>query len=233
MNKPIVLTEFPKSGGSWIATMIGDALEIPKRDINVRTGFDLFEINQHPWYKGVEELDFPTQSVIKSHELPDSTLIDFDATFIHLVRDGRDVVVSKWFFEKEFCVKNGITSSFNRNFDEYVKDVAQDWTTYILAWAKKGVLTVRYEDFLSEPVNVLGDLLKQVTGYDLQKSFLEEIVYKNSKEKFSESLSKTFRSNTFVRKGISGDWQNHFSKKNIESFNSVARNAMSLLGYDS
>jgi len=212
--------------------MIGDALEIPKRDIYVTPGFDSFEIAKHPWYMETENLNFPVQSVIKSHELPDSPLIDFVATYIHLVRDGRDVVVSKWFFEKDFCIKNGITSSFDKNFDDYVEEVAQDWTKYVLAWANKDVLTVCYEDFLSEPEKTLGGLLKQVSGLDIQESVLKEVVSKHTKKNFSESLSKTFKHNTFVRKGVAGDWKNHFSKKNIESFNYVAGDAMSLLGYE-
>lgn len=232
MNKPIILTEYPKSGGSWIVSMIGDALEIPKRDIYVRPGFDLFEIAKHPWYTETNKLDFPARSVIKSHELPDSPLIDFAATYIHLVRDGRDVVVSKWFFDKEFCVKNGITTSFDKNFDDYVAEVAKEWAKYIFSWAAKGFVTVHYENFLADPEKTLGVLLKQVLGFDIQKSVLEEAVSKHTKKKFSDALSKTFKHNTFVRKGVSGDWKNHFSKKNIESFNSVAKDAMSLLGYE-
>lgn len=232
MNKPIILTEYPKSGGSWIVSMVGDALEIPKRDIYVRPGFDLFEISKHPWYLGVENFDFPIKSIIKSHELPNTSLIDFDATYIHLVRDGRDVVVSKWFFDKDFCVKNGITSFFDKNFDEYVEEVAQDWAKYVLNWESKDVLTVYYEDFLSEPVKSLDVLLKQVSGFDCQESVLKEVVSKHTKKNFSESMIKVFKHNTFVRKGISGDWKNHFSKKNIESFNAIARDAMLLSGYE-
>ena len=231
MNKPIILTEYPKSGGSWIVSMIGDALDIPKRDIYVRPGFDLFEIAKHPWYVGAESLNFPSKSIIKSHELPDSSLIDFTATYIHLVRDGRDVIVSKWFFDKDFCVNNHITSSFNKSFDDYVEEIAQEWTKYILTWANKDVLTFHYEDFLFEPEKLLSGLLRQVYGYDIQKTILQEAVYKNTKENFSDSLNKTFKHNTFVRKAISGDWKNYFSKKNIDSFNNVASEAMSLLGY--
>ncbi len=29
----IVVTEYPKSGGNWVVNMLGDVLQIPKRDI--------------------------------------------------------------------------------------------------------------------------------------------------------------------------------------------------------
>lgn len=232
IEKPIVLTEFPKSGGSWIVSLLGEVLKIPRRDIYVRPGFDLFEITKHPWYKNGTVLDFPTQSVIKSHELPESSLIDFDATYLHLVRDGRDVIVSKWFFDKEFCVKNGITASFSENFDEYVAKTAREWSRYISAWSGQPAATVRYELFLSNPIQCLRDTLNMVTDHYFSDQELETAVSKFTKEKFGAMLGETFQHNTFVRKGISGDWRNYFSSKNIEDFKENAGDALLSLGYE-
>jgi hypothetical protein len=231
MNKPIIVTEYPKSGGSWITSMIGEALGLFKRDIYMRSGFNLFDTTDHPWYQNRAALDFPKASVIKSHELPDSKLIDFDATFVHLVRDGRDVIVSRWFFDKDFMVKNGIVSSFDRKFDDYVEEKAIEWTRYVTTWSNFGVSTIRYEDFLSEPHSALGNAVKKISGVNMPSSILKHSISVNTKQKFSESLSKTFQHNTFVRKGIAGDWRNHFSQRNVECFNSVAKEAMSLFGY--
>jgi len=164
IDKPIVVTEFPKSGGSWVTSMLGDVLGVPQRDIYVNPGFDLFDIKKHPWYAGSNDLDFPRCSVIKSHEFPRSGLIDFDAKYVHLVRDGRDVVVSKWHFEKYFCVNNGITTSFDIDFDVYVKKTAAEWANYVEAWRASSVLLVRYEDFLQEPAECLGRLIKSLIG---------------------------------------------------------------------
>jgi Sulfotransferase domain len=204
MIKPIILTEYPKSGGSWITSMIGGALGLFKRDIYMRPGFNLFDTTKHPWYQNGAALDFPKASVIKSHELPNSELIDFDATFVHLVRDGRDVIVSRWFFDKDFMVKNGIVSSFDKKFDDYVEEKAIEWASYVTAWSNLGFLTIRYEDFLSEPHPALGKTIKQISGVDMPSSILKHAISVNTREKFSESLSKTFQHNTFVRKGIAG-----------------------------
>ncbi|WP_233862478.1 sulfotransferase domain-containing protein [Paraburkholderia adhaesiva] len=231
MEMPIVLTEYPKSGGSWITSLIGDALNVPKRDIYVRPGFDLFDTSDHPWYKNGAAHDFPTQSVVKSHELPDSKLIDFEAKYLHLVRDGRDVIVSRWFFDKDFLVKNGITASFDKNFDDYVEEKAIEWSRYVLAWASTSTLTIRYEDFLADPETALGSVVQKISGTTLSPGLLADVVGMHTKEKFARSLSNTFKHNTFVRKGISGDWKNHFSRRNSDSFASIAHDAMSLLGY--
>ena len=230
-GKPIILTEYPKSGGSWIVSMIGDVLQMPQRDIYIRPGFDLFDIKKHPWYVN-NNLDFPKNSVIKSHELPNSNLIKFDADYIHLVRDGRDVVVSKWFFEKEFCVRNDIMPLLHENFDDYVKRNACEWSNYINNWSRQLVLTIFYEDFLMAPVDSLEKALNAIGYQGFSRKSLENTVSKFTKDRFSALLDNTFKHNTFVRKGVSGDWRNYFSEKTVMDFKIAAGEALLSLGYE-
>lgn len=232
LEKPLVISEFPKSGGSWIVSMLADCLGVAGRDIYMRPGFSLFDWRKHPWYVNSKELDFPEQSVIKSHELPDSLAFDFDATQVHLVRDGRDVIVSKFFFDTEFCVKNGIFEESRVNFDDYVRQTACEWARYVEAWSREEkVITVRYEDFLCEPAQTLAALLLRLYGWAPPLATLTETVAKFTKERFSASLSDAFKHNTFVRKGVSGDWVNYFSKENCDAYKAAAGSAHRLLGY--
>lgn len=212
--------------------MLGDFLELPRRGIQVKPGFKLFNISEHPWYKDAEGLDIPPVAVIKSHELPESELIKIDAIQIHLVRDGRDVIISKWFFEKDFCVQNKIIPSFNKDFDSYVTQTAREWENFILAWDQIAPITIYYERFLSDPVKELSSLIFTVTGHqpDIQK--VEATCQKFTKEKFSASLDTTFEHNSFVRKGIAGDWKNHFSDQNIIDFKQIAGQTLIRLGYE-
>ena len=223
IEKPIILSEFPKSGGSWIVSLLGDALQIPKRDIYVRPGFDLFELSKHPWYKDAANLDFPAESVIKSHELPGSNLIDFDAAYIHLVRDGRDVIVSKWFFDRDFCIQNGITSSFQEEFDEYVEKTARDWSNYVATWAEQSVATINYEGFsffLSDPVQNLGRVLKTCMGYpNFSQQELEITVSKFTKDKFAASLDALFNITPSSEKGFQGIGKIIFLKRILRHSN--------------
>jgi len=84
----IVVVEFPKSGGTWLTSLLGDALGWPKRDIYVDEHYTAFDVRKHPWYRGAQRLDLPQKCVIKSREEPGSPLHDFPARFVHLVRDG-------------------------------------------------------------------------------------------------------------------------------------------------
>jgi len=213
--------------------MLGEALAVPCRDIYMQPGFSLFDFEKHPWYKDAASLEIPRKCVIKSHELPDSEAIDSDATMIHLVRDGRDVIVSKFFYETEFCVKNGITAAVEFDFDEYVERTALEWSHYVSSWsAVDNLVTIRYEDFVLDPARALGELLTKQFGVSLDPERLVAVANKFTKAKFAASLDAAFAHNTFVRKGVAGDWVNHFSDKNRDTYQAVAGRAHATLGYE-
>jgi hypothetical protein len=232
VSLPVVVSEYPKSGGSWIVSMLGEALRLPCRDIYVQPGFDLFEIGKHPWYRDAQVLDIPELCVIKSHEMSGSAAIAFPALEVHLVRDGRDVAVSKYFFERDFCVRNGITKSFDKSFDSFVEQSAKEWADYVLAWhARPEAIAVSYEAFVSDSAFQLCGLFQRITGATLERELSDRIVEKYSLSNFSASLSPAFKHNTFVRKGVIGDWKNHFSDHNREAFESIAGEALRKFGY--
>jgi Sulfotransferase domain len=227
----IVVTEHPKSGGTWVVSMLGDALSLPKRDIYVRDGFDWFDVRAHPWYAGATALGLTDSCVIKSHELPDSPLTPFPARFLHLVRDGRDVMVSKYFYDKDFCVANGLSASFDVPLDEYVPKVAAEWRDYVRAWLDHGTSLCRYEDFLADPGGTLRGLLAD-SAPPVTERAIEHAVEVNSRENLRRALDRTFRHNTFVRRGVAGDWREHLDQGQRNAFKDVAGDLLVRLGYE-
>lgn len=210
--------------------MIGDALALPKRDIYVTEEHRSYNVSEHPWYAGAPDVSFPEECVIKSHELPDSPLHRFPMRLVHLVRDGRDVVVSKYFWERDFCVKNGLLPKFEEAFDDYVPRVAAEWNRFVLAWLKAGAPLMRYEEFLASPIAAAQRLLSLV-GMHASEAALQNAVAENTKDKVHASLAKAFAHNTFVRKAVAGDWRNHFEERHIVAFEQAADEAMRRLGY--
>lgn len=227
----IVVAEYPKSGGSWLVNLLADALALPKRDIYVKTGFSLFDVLKHPWYEDSQSLELTESCVIKSHEFPDSKLLDFPAKTVHLVRDGRDAIVSKYFFEKDFCVQNGFIKDFNITFDDYVEKTSAEWSNYVEAWMARDVITCRYEDLLRNPMHPLKNILESF-GVCVSTERIHESIMANTKEKMRKALDKTFKYNTFVRKGIVGDWKEHFSDYNKDAFKKQAGDVLIRLGYE-
>lgn len=228
----IVVTEYPKSGGTWLVSMLGSACGMPCRDIYVSKNYQAFEVRRHPWYLNIQDgLDLPRRCVIKSHELPGSQLTNFDARFLHLVRDGRDVVVSRFFYERDFCVKNGIYKRFDESFDSYVPRIAAEWRTFVHTWLMRSQRFYRYEDFLHDPFSTLRRVLKDLE-FDASDQIVTEAVEANSSERLKQALSRTFEHNTFVRKATSGDWRNYFEERHVAAFDKAAGEVLALLGYD-
>jgi hypothetical protein len=230
----VVVAEYPKSGGSWLVSMLGDALGQPKRDIYVADGYRAFDIAKHPWYQHAESWNVTDACVIKSHELPDSplsqTLAGPQTATIHLIRDGRDVTVSKYFFERDFCVRNGILPALDLTFTEFVTKTATEWRAYVEAWAGKADLVCRYETFLADPVAGLTHALAGLRLPTLPEA-VTTAVERNTKEKLARSLDATFAHNTFVRVATAGDWRNHFTPQDREEFRRIAGPLLVDLGY--
>lgn len=227
----IVVNEYPKSGGTWLVSLLGDALHLSKRDIYVNENFTLFDVSRHPWYlEGT--LSIPETCVIKSHELPGSSLLDMkNSVMLHLIRDGRDVVVSKYFFESRFCVENGIYKHFDMSFTDYVPQVAREWSAYVRAWLRTSCIEVRYESLLRDPIRTLQRTIEQI-GLDCSEEDVRASVEANTADKLRCSLDQTFKHNTFVRKATSGDWRNHFSADHCDAFKAEAGDLLIQLGYE-
>ena len=142
------------------------------------------------------------------------------------------MVVSKYFFERDFCVQNGIFESFDIPWTEYVYKTAKEWNDFIIAWmsVEEGQFWFRYEELLFRPHETLKKITESLQSQvDYQRLALS--IENNTKEKIHKSMEKAFSYNTFVRKAQSGDWVNHFSQKDLHVFHLAANNAMKLLGY--
>jgi hypothetical protein len=234
----LVITEYPKSGATWLVTLLGDLLMLPKRDLYITQERVCHSNNtfykgilDHHWYKGATSLSVESPSVVKSHELPHSPLIDFNAKFLHLIRDGRDSVVSKYFYEKDFCVNNGLISDFDVKFDDYLVNSATEWKTYVESWLDKGIPVIKYEALLQNTKQTLIDALAVFSvEYDPQR--LDFVIADNIKDKFRAKLEPIYKYNTFVRKAIVGDWKNHFTKRHTDIFNAIAGDTLIKLGYE-
>jgi hypothetical protein len=233
----LVVTEYPKSGGTWLTSLIGDSLGIPKRDLYVTEESisgnrkDFYKgFREHPWYIGSSSVDHIRPCVMKSHELPGSPLEPANVKFVHLIRDGRDAAVSRYFYDKDFCVKNGLIEKFDTPFETYITNIAHEWKQYVEAWQKQHVVTIRYENLLKDTEKTLIYMFNQL-GIEYSKDQIRLAIAANQKAELSAKFAHLYKVNTFVRKCIIGDWKNHFTKKNRIFFYDVAGDLLCRLGY--
>ncbi len=228
----IIVCEYPKSGGSWLASMLASALELPARDLYFTSPGDLkgTTLSLHPWYKDAENCELPASCIIKSHEKADTKLHPENSAVIHLIRDCRDVCVSKYFYERNFRLSNENEQAFKTRFADYVRKTAKEWAVFVDGWLEKVVVACHYEKFLRDPRTELKRLLAAI-GAPSADERVDLAVRANSRDNMRRAFRQAYSGEDFVRKGISGDWRNYFSAGSEKDVARVAGSVMRRAGY--
>jgi hypothetical protein len=214
--------EFPKSGGSWLADMIADYLRIPNaRNPVFPIGFQAV-IHGHwkysPRYKRV----------------------------FYLYRDGRDVAVSTYFrmvreyrrpnvpsepayFRKRYprLFASGVDLDevrialplFLEDWARTPGGVRANWSEHIGQWLDgPNVVALSYEDLLSDTAGTLGRVVPEHTGEPPDRARLEATAFKYSFEQLTGRKAGSETRGAIIRKGVAGDWVNHFTSHAGEIF---------------
>ena len=165
--------------------------------------------------------------------LPNLELLYPQMRFIHVIRDGRDGAVSGWAAVRA----RGEEGKF-ASFAEYAGYFAQrHWLPYITRAreAAPGLgdryLEVRYERLHAEPHAETRRVL-EFLGVDSSAPVVDECVEAASFETLSGGRRRGEENQaSHFRKGIIGDWENHFDEEALARFDAVARPLLRELGY--
>jgi len=223
-----IVTEYPKSGGSWFSQMISEYLKLP------------FPRNQMPKL---------CSSIMHGHYLYFPTLKN---VFV-VLRDGRDVMVSFYFhsYFKNELYNHDLVDQMRMKlpFDDY-NDVEKNlprfieykftkkwpprfsWSQFVDNWIDREAAVIKYEELLQDPVTNVGKAIEKVIKMKVNYSFISSIVEKYSFKNLSKRASGYENRSSFMRKGISGDWKNYFNKEACELFDYYAGAQLVKLGYE-
>jgi len=229
---PIYLVpEYPKSGGTWFSQMLADCLGVP------------FFRNTSP--------QKVVSSVMSGHHLYDPRYQNTTVMF----RDGRDVMISAYY---HFLFKNDINQAFGvkrhrrhlnfadyddirGNLPQFVDYMFTDykrhprhfsWSDFVDSWIDKVDYYVTYGQLLNDPVPTLTTAVQRLTGRQLEEQFVASVVEKYSFKRQAGRAKGEANKHSFVRKGITGDWKNHFSKEACEVFAKHAGTHLVRLGFE-
>jgi hypothetical protein len=159
-----------------------------------------------------------------------------EAKFIHIIRDGRDVCVSGWFHNQR---KGG--QRFAQLFptlNHYIEyTVRQHWAAYIERARAFGrqfpdrYIELRYEDLHAQPEVKIADMLRFL-GVDADDGSVALCAAAGSFEALAEGRTRGDEdTQSFFRKGVIGDWQNHFDASNDATFMRHGGALLAELGY--
>ncbi len=228
-----LVTEFPKSGGTWYSQMLAECLELPfarnhnspKFESCVMSGVHLYHRRLH------------NVSVV--------------------MRDGRDVMVSSYF---HFLFDNNVNLPYAvekkrrllqfDNFEDTVTNMPRfieymftdfakslsfrcTWGSFVQSWLNRDATIVKYEDLLSDGVGTLCQAVQRLTGKELSRDKVQAIVESYSFKNLTGRNAGQIEKNNFIRKGVAGDWKNHFSAEARQVFDHYAGHQLIDLGYES
>ena len=221
----IIVSTYPKCGTTWtqnIIYMLFNNGQPVAPDESIR------ELFPHLEEKGREFIEqLPQPRLIKTHLPLPMSPFNSDAKFVYVVRNPFDCAVSFFHhtrgFTKHYDFSNGTFADYFESFIEGAVDFG-DYFDHLMSWyavtSQENVYFVTYEalkrDLDREIVRLgrfLGGVAEQVANDPQRRA---QVVAASSFDRMARNqlrwASKRPEGQTdFVRKGIVGDWKNHFS----------------------
>ena len=160
------------------------------------------------------------------------------ARHIHIIRDGRDVAVSGWFHNLHTPSAAFRQQGWRDNFPAYAEHHCSNyWVPYVGSARKFGQehpdqhLEVRYEKLHGEPEPTVERIL-QFLGVDASSSAVATCLEAGSFERLAKGRRRGDEDRgAFYRKGVVGDWRNHFDDVATAAFMRHGGELLEELGY--
>ena len=235
----IFVITYPKSGTVWL----GEILHNIAISLGNESPFSKMSL---PFEGSTHELldPVPSPRYIVTH-LPLS-LISYsnnNGKYIYLARNPKDVAVSYFYFMRWQPIFD-----FEGTWDEFLEYFMKGDVPYgshfdhILDWwmykDNENVLFLKYEDLkkdLKGQVKIITEFLGFYLSDEEAETVAEKCTFQAMKANPNELMkkfSKLLKKGSHLRKGIVGDWKNHFSEEQLEAFQKLYQSRLDGTGLE-
>lgn len=245
-NGSILIVEYPKSGGTWLGQLVSDYYGLPFP----RNRFPLLKksvFHSHylpkwriPENKKILFLVRDGRDVMVSlyyHQLiwNDKNKLNPKDVKYHREQTG---------FEDFDDVKGNMNEFIKYTFTEKPSKLQHftymgNWFSYNNAWLNEmerpnpNIYMIRYEELLEDTYGAMYRMLSELFKEEqINSSKLRQTVDKFSFENQTKRKKGEEQKNSFLRKGISGDWKNYFGEEEKRSMKKYTKDLLVKLGYE-
>ena len=170
------------------------------------------------------------------------------AKYVYIARNPKDVAVS-YYYHMRMLSPLKYSGTWDEFYQLYKSGnvIFGDWFDHVLDWWKhrdsENILFLKYEDMKRDHRGAVKKIAKFI-GYNLKEEVIDTVVekstFRNMKDNpttnpnMAEPIPSLFKpgEEQFLRKGIVGDWKNHFTSEQNAEFDAIYAEKMKDSGLD-
>ncbi|TKR72034.1 hypothetical protein L596_019557 [Steinernema carpocapsae] len=222
----VIIGTYPKCGTTWVRHII---CQLMIEDYKPRAGKELFVYTPTIEVVGKEAIDRMSRPrILKSHMTYGDIPKSFEAKYVFVVRNPKDVLVSAYHMAKNMKAGSYDELDFDMFFELFMRgkyavgcyfDYHKEWLCHL---NDHNSLLLKYEDMvadLKDGVEQIGKFLGgRAAEITRDSERLVEVVeastFNSMKEDQGRWMQDMFKDQQqFVRKGTPRDWKNYFTQE--------------------